>query len=120
MITHKLLLPFLIISALLAGCTPGADFDIRGDWEYTMTDSGGNTYDMGVITFDGKPEKGTYIEVNIYQVEYEGEFTVNGNNLLTLSGEETWQGVIVDADTINGTWGHEEEGSSGTFTASRK
>lgn len=118
---RTLLIILLMISALFAGCvpTPSTETDIRGDWKYTMIDSGGNTYDMDVITFDGKPEKGTYLEVNIYQVEYEGEFTVNGNNL-TLSGEETWQGIIVDADTINGTWSHEKESSNGTFTASRK
>lgn len=103
---------------LLPGCAPKADFDIRGEWEYTMTATDSNAYDMGTITFDGEAANGTYVELNFYQIEYTGEFTVNGTTL-TLSGDETWQGVIADANHISGTWSH-DDGASGTFTATRK
>lgn len=110
----------LFLFVLLLGCvsTPGPDFDIRGEWEYTMTDTGGNTYDVGVITFSGEPARGTFLEVNIYQVEYAGEFVLQGT-ALTLTDGETWRGVVMDANTIEGTWKH-DDGASGTFTASRK
>ena len=74
---------------LLNACVPKADFDIRGDWKYTTTTTDNNMYDTGIITFSGQPTKGTYLEVNIYQVKYEGEFTVNGK-APKLIGGETW------------------------------
>jgi hypothetical protein len=116
---HKSLF-LLFLFAFLSGCAsaPSPNFDIRGEWDYTMTDTGGNTYDVGVITFGGEPSRGTFLEVNIYQVEYAGEFALKGNSL-TLTGGETWQGVMLDANTIEGTWEH-DDGASGTFTASRK
>jgi len=103
---------------LLAGCAPKADFDIRGEWEYTMTTTDGNTYDVGTITFAGEPTQGTYLEINIYQVEYKGEFTVNGT-VLKLTGDETWEGIVSDANNLSGTWSH-TDGASGTFTATRQ
>ena len=77
-----------------------------------------NTYDHGTIAFSGSPAKGTYLEVNIYEVEYKGEYQVKGA-ALTLTGDETWQGTFADADHISGTWQH-DDGFSGTFTAVRK
>jgi hypothetical protein len=110
----------LFLFAFLSGCTSASspDFDIRGVWDYTMTGTGGNTYDVEVITFSSEPARGTFLEVNIYQVEYAGKFALKGNSL-TLTGGETWQGVMVDANTIEGAWKH-DDGASGTFTASRK
>ncbi len=93
-------------------------FDIRGAWEYTMTASDGNTYDAGTITFEGRAERGTYRQVNFYQVEYEGEYTVSGA-ALRLTGQETWQGTIEDENTMSGTW-RREDGTNGTFIARRK
>ena len=109
-----LLLCALLCSACIA---QEPDFDIRGEWNYTMTSTDGNTYDNGTITFSGEPTQGTYRQVNIYQVEYEGDFTVNGIDLV-LTGDETWEGTIVDANNLSGTWSH-ADGASGTFTAVR-
>ena len=116
--TRTLLFALIILSLLLAACAPGADYDIRGDWDYTMIATDGNTYDAGTITFSGNPAQGTYLETNIYQVEYEGEFRVNGTSL-QLTGDETWEGTLQDENTITGTWSH-SDGASGTFTATRK
>lgn len=115
--TRQLAALFLI-TVFLVSCAPKTDFDIRGEWEYTMTDTNGNTYDAGTMTFSGEPAKGTYLEINIYEVEYEGEFTVNGSTV-KLTGYETWEGSFTDANTLTGTWGH-EDGFSETFTATRK
>ncbi len=116
----RFLLMTLLFALLLAGCAsqPSADFDIRGEWAYTMTTTGGNTYDTGTITFSGEPARRAYVEINIYQVEYEGEFTVNGTTL-KLTGDETWDGTVTDARTISGTWSHTDS-ASGTFTATRQ
>lgn len=108
----------LLLSLVLSTCQPTAEFDIRGAWDYTMTAADGNTYDIGTITFDGQPTQGTYLQVNIYAVEYEGAFSVDGSTL-KLTGDETWQGTITDTNTIEGTWTH-EDGISGVFTATRK
>ena len=116
--TQKLILIFLVAALLFSSCAPKPDFDIRGEWDYTMTDTNGNTYDDGSITFSGESARGTYLEINIYEVEYEGKFTVNGSTI-KLTGDETWDGTITDANTINGTWSH-DDGFSGTFTATRK
>ncbi len=109
---------FLTALFLIASCIPAAEFDIRGGWDYTMTDTNGSIYDDGSITFSGKLAGGTYLEINIYQVEYEGEFSVDGSTI-KLTGDENWDGMIIDGNTINGTWSH-EDGFSGTFIAIRK
>lgn len=116
---HKNIIVLLVACLfLLVSCAPQANFDIRGKWEYTMTASDGNTYDAGSITFEGQTVSGTYLQVNIYEVEYEGEFTVSGT-ALKLTGYETWEGEIADANTIEGTWSH-DDGFSGVFIAIRK
>lgn len=107
----------IAICLLLTACAPQAEFDIRGDWEYTMTAANGNIHDLGVITFSGQPTKGTYRQVNIYQVEYEGDYTVSGATL-TLAEPETWVGEVA-ADAISGTWTH-ADGISGVFVATRR
>jgi len=110
----------LLLSALLVSACAAErpDFDIRGEWTYTMTATDGNIYDNGIITFRGKPAQGTYLQVNFYEVEYEGDFSVNGTDLV-LTGDESWEATIVDADHLSGTWSH-TDGASGTFTATRK
>jgi len=113
-------LPFLLLFLLcltLTACAPKTEFDIRGEWQYTMIDSSGNTYDSGTITFSGTPEKGTYLQINIYDVAYEGAFTVKGSDI-QLSGYETWGGTVLDVNTINGNWEH-DDGANGTFQANR-
>jgi len=111
------MLLLLLVLFLLAACAPQAEHDIRGEWHYVMTDTAGNTYDDGTIIFDGEPARGTYVETNIYAIQYEGDYTVSGIKI-KLSGDETWQGDVVDENTITGTWEH-EDGTSGTFTATR-
>jgi hypothetical protein len=109
---------FLLTCLFLAGCAPQADFDIRGEWEYTMISDDGNTYDAGTITFSGQPTQGTYLQFNFYQIEYDGGYTVNGVGL-ELTGHETWQGTITDANSMSGSWAH-EDGATGVFSATRK
>lgn len=115
----RLFLMLLLFALFLAGCAaePVADFDIRGEWDYTMINTDGNVYDVGTITFSGKPTQGTYLELNIYEVEYTGEFLVKGN-MLKLTGDETWDGTVTDVTTMTGNWSH-TDGASGTFTATR-
>lgn len=108
----------LVLVLVLTACQSTADHDIRGTWEYSMTDSNENTYDAGTITFDGTATKGTYSQVNIYDVNYDGDYTVKGSTL-TLTGDESWQGEFTDTDHISGTWNHAEEGLNGTFEAVR-
>ena len=115
---HRFLLLFLAAIFLFSSCVSEADFDIRGEWEYTMTDSTGNVYDLGTITFRGEPAQGTYRQINIYDVEYEGRFTLNGSTL-ELTGYEMWKGIMTDTDAMHGTWTH-EDGSTGIFAARRK
>ena len=114
-------LTFLFAIALLllvCACAPKSSFDIRGEWEYTMSAVDGNTYDTGTIIFSGDPDKGTYRQTNIYQVIYKGEYTVSGATL-QLSGDETWTGTLVNANSISGTW-NLSDNASGKFTAKRK
>ena len=116
----KILYLFIILAAifLISSCTPKTDFDLRGTWEYTMMDTAGNTYDTGTITFDGEPYKGTYLQLNIYDVEYDGDFSVSGDQI-TLTGYENWKGVFNGENTFSGTWQHKND-SQGSFEAIRK
>jgi hypothetical protein len=115
----RLTLFTLIFSLLLAGCAPKAEFDIRGDWNYTLIAADGSVYDTGAITFSGKDAAaGTYVEINIYQVEYKGEFTMKGKDL-QLTGDEPWKCTVMDANNFSGTWKH-NDGVSGTLIAIRK
>ena len=118
----KFFSPFFVLVIVLlfqlSACASKGNFDIRGKWEYTMTAADGNTYDTGTITFNGEPAKGTYHEVNIYQVNYSGEYSMNGA-VLNLTGSETWKGEFVGTNSIKGIWRH-NDGVSGTFIALRK
>ncbi len=116
----KIVYLFILLAVLflLTSCAPKTNFDLRGIWEYTMIDTAGNTYDTGTITFDGKAHKGTYLQLNIYDVEYIGEFSVSGDQI-TLSGYENWEGAFSSENTISGTWQHEND-SQGSFEAIRK
>jgi len=80
-----------------------------------METEDGNTYDTGTITFTGQPEKGSYVQLNIYEVDYEGDYTVKGTTVKLL-GDESWQGTVTSTTQMSGTWVHEGE-SKGTWTA---
>ena len=118
MTTKRLFIMLFLTLLTLTACTPKADMDIRGEWAYTMIDTKGKTWDEGTITFSGSPEEGTYLQINIYEVDYEGTYTVSGN-AIKLNDYESWKGEVTDANTMNGTW-PQEDGGTGTFTATRK
>lgn len=106
-----------VLLGLMAGCSPTADYDIQGEWVYTMIAVDGNTYDTGTITFSGSPTEGTFVELNIYAIEYTGEYKVNGTSV-TLTGDEGWRGSFIHQNRMSGTWEH-DDGFSGTWQAER-
>ena len=103
---------------VLSACGAAADYDIRGTWKYTLIDTAGNTFDDGTVTFSGSPTSGTYTELNFYDVEYSGKYRVK-NTSLSLVGDENWQGIISDGNSMSGTWNH-INGFSGTWSAARQ
>ncbi len=117
----KILSTFLLFTLLLvfcSSCTPKPDFDVRGTWDYTMFAENSEVYDIGTIIFDGQGASRDYTQINIYDVEYVGNYTVSAS-VITLTGYENWQGILTDANTMNGDWQH-DDGSQGTFEATRK
>ena len=118
MTTRRLIIVLLFTLITLSACTPQTVVDIHGEWAYTMLDASGNTWDEGTITFSGDAAKGTYLQINIYDVDYDGEYTVKGSDL-KLTGYENWVGTITDADNISGRW-RQDDGAAGTFTVVRK
>jgi hypothetical protein len=114
-----------MIAIFLAGC--GAQtaantevppvYNILGEWEYTLTATDGNTYDSGKTTFTGTSSQGNWTQLNFYEVEYSGTFTVTGD-LISLTGDGIWQGNITDASHMNGTWQNNE--ASGQWTAVKR
>lgn len=110
----------IVLIALLTACAPKADYDIRGTWEYTLTAADGNTYDAGLVTFNGEAASGTLTEVNIYQVEYEGTYAVRGSAVeIVVDGDEIWKGSFSGDAAMSGTW-EGPDGAFGTWTATRK
>lgn len=117
----------LVVSVLFfaAGCAPAntpatatpVSHNLVGEWEYAMTNSDGNNYDNGTITFTGTPTQGEWTLVNFYAVEYRGSYTVTGD-VISLTGDETWQGRFTDGSHMDGTW-HKED-ADGTWTAVKK
>lgn len=108
----------VFVVVLCTACSAKADYDVRGTWSYTMFTPEGNTYDTGMITFTGKPAKGTYLQVNIYEVEYEGAYTVEGTKIV-LTGDESWEGTLMSATEMWGFWSHDEE-ANGAWAADRQ
>ncbi|MFZ5856421.1 MAG: hypothetical protein ACOYZ6_06285 [Chloroflexota bacterium] len=115
----------IVFTIFLAGCgsqsaagteVPPA-YNILGEWEYTLIATDGNTYDNGTITFAGTSDQGSWTQLNFYEVEYAGTFTVNGD-AIRLTGDVTWMGQITDASHMNGTWQNNE--ASGEWTAVKK
>ncbi|MBI3158795.1 MAG: hypothetical protein HYZ26_04240 [Chloroflexi bacterium] len=117
------------LALLLAACGGGAAgapavpadapaFDITGEWAYEMYAADGNQWDAGTITFSGSASSGTYTQINIYAIEYSGEYAVGGSTL-QLSGYLNWQGAFGDADTLTGTWVDDQNDQTGTFSATR-
>jgi hypothetical protein len=117
----------LILTTLfsIAGCTTNPEtntgapamYDITGEWEYTLTTPDGNVYDDGTIEFRGTPNQGDWTQLNFYNIEYTGTYTVSGD-ALSLAGDATWQGHFVDAAHLSGSWQNNE--ASGEWTAIKK
>ena len=107
----------IIILIVLCSCSPATEYDIRGAWDFTMIYQDGLFYDDGTITFSGSETSGTYRLVNYYEIEYEGEFKVNGV-AITLVGDDNWKGNFIDANHLAGTWEAEDE--SGEWSATRR
>lgn len=124
-VMKKTAILFLVTAVFLAGCGSqtaastevSPAYNILGEWEYTLIATDGNTYDSGTITFAGASDQGTWTQLNFYEVEYTGTFTVSGN-AIRLTGDATWQGQITDASHMNGTWQNNE--ASGEWTAVKK
>ncbi len=55
--------------------------------------------------------------LNIYEVEYEGTYRVDGVNVLLQTTDETIEGIFEDATHLSGTWTSEENDVSGTWEA---
>ena len=118
----------LLIAAVaffVVGCAPqvtpsaetSATYDVVGEWEYAMTKSDGNLYDDGTIRFTGTATEGEWTLVNFYEVEYSGSYTVSGD-VISLTGDETWQGRFTDDSHISGTW--QKDDANGTWSTVRK
>jgi hypothetical protein len=104
--------PLILEAAMiiLTACSPKADYDVRGTWTYTILAPNGDTFDTGAITFRGEQR-------NIYNVDYEGEYTVKGA-AIALTGDEVWQGTVTGPNQMGGTWVHEDEtDGNGTWSA---
>lgn len=118
--------PLLFLVALLsiAGCTAQpakntepAAYDILGTWEYTLTTPDGNEYDTGTMEFTGDSNQGNWTQLNFYDIEYTGTYTVSGDSI-SLAGDATWQGHFIDSTHISGQWQNNE--ASGEWTAVKK
>jgi len=115
----------LVLIALLsiAGCTSKpknvepAAHNIIGKWEYTLTTPDGNEYDNGTMEFIGNSDQGTWTQLNFYNIEYSGTYTVSGD-AISLAGDATWQARFADETHINGQWQNNE--ASGEWTAVKK
>jgi hypothetical protein len=118
----RLLLLFTICS--LSACVPSTqDFspNILGGWQYQVIEtSSGNTYDQGSMVFRGSVSSGSFILTNFYDIDYEGQYTVDvEEKSLSLSESgTTYIGFFSNPDTLRGTW--EGNDTSGTWEASRK
>ena len=117
----------LVLIALLSitGCTAEpaknteipAAYDILGKWEYALTTPDGNVYDNGTMEFTGTLNQGNWTQLNFYNIEYDGTYTVTGD-AISLAGDETWQGHFVDSTHMSGQWKNNE--ASGEWTAVKK
>ncbi|MBI3168595.1 MAG: hypothetical protein HYZ22_08965 [Chloroflexi bacterium] len=122
----KKIRPLLVLIALLsiASCTAQpakntepAAYDILGKWEYTLTTPDGNEYDNGTMEFTGTSDQGNWTQLNFYNVEYTGTYSVTGD-AISLVGDATWQGHFVDTTHMSGEWQNNE--ASGEWTAVKK
>lgn len=99
-----------------------SQYSILGAWTYTMmAESEGDPYeyDSGTITFAGNQNSGTYTQLNFYDIEYTGDYTVSGDQV-TITGAQTWTGTFTDATHLSGTWEAADHSAEGTWTATKQ
>jgi hypothetical protein len=111
------IISILLVIFIFAGCEVTAEYDIRGTWDYAQYHMDSILYDNGTITFEGNPINGTWTLYNFYDVEYSGTYQVSGTHVM-LIGEESWAGIFMDENHMQGTWEGEEE--SGDWEAVRQ
>ena len=114
-----------LCALLLSGCggapaapAPGGTFDPRGAWQYVLTADNGNTYDAGTITFRGEAAAGSYVQINIYNVEYEGEYSFR-DGVFSLQGDQVWSGAFIDSEHMRGSF-ESSDGVRGVWEATRQ
>ncbi|MFN2144847.1 MAG: hypothetical protein ACK2T7_05815 [Anaerolineales bacterium] len=125
LLAASLLIVLTACSAAEPLAEPPADaappaYSLQGTWDYTFyyeTDGTQDTYDLGTFTFTGSDSNGDLLMLNIYAVEYEGTYSVEGNTVLMQTTGETIQGTFTDATHLSGTWVSDENDVSGTWEA---
>jgi hypothetical protein len=122
MMKHAFALTVVLSFCVLVSSCATAPFkgpvDLQGTWGYTMTDTYNNTYDNGIIRFEGEKLLGSWTIKNVYDIEYDGTWQIEGASLV-LAGAETWRGTVTGPNSIEGTWSR-ENGDTGTWTARRQ
>lgn len=130
---RSLLFLVLVSMSLLAlvGCNGEGDvnelapppvapqYSVLGTWRYTLIAESGDSsteYDTGTITFDGTETGGAYSRIDFYEIEYNGDYLVNGEEV-TITGSEVWTGALTDATHMGGTWETPDGEARGTWTA---
>ena len=104
------------------GTLSAPQYSILGTWNYTLTaelEGSSYEYDSGTIAFAGTATDGTFTQINFYELEYQGTYTVDGKNV-TITGSQIWAGVFSDMTNMSGTWNSVEGKESGTWTATKQ
>lgn len=119
---NSLLVLIVLLSVVGCGSKPETNveaptYNIVGSWEYTLTTQNANIYDDGTMEFTGDAMQGNWTQLNFYEIEYEGTYTVSGDTI-SLAGDENWTGRIVDETHMTGEWQNND--ASGEWTAVRK
>jgi hypothetical protein len=116
LITKIFVITFLF-ALFLTSCIASYDYNVEGTWDYTTYAMDGHPVDKGTIYFSGNPMNGTFHMITYDEVEIEGSYTLQDNEIrLTVS--ENWQGTLSDEDNMSGSW-WEDDGTQGTFEAVR-
>lgn len=119
----KLMILAAALLVLLTACGSPAEaptYKIQGSWDYTFyyeADGGEDTYDLGTFTFEGSDSSGTFVMLNIYEIEYEGSYSVHGDSVRLQTADETIEGNFEDSTHMSGTWSSAEDDASGTWVA---
>ena len=97
-------------------------YSVLGTWTYTLfAESEGASYefDSGTITFEGTETGGTCTQIDFYELDYHGDYTVNGENV-SFTASHIWTGAFTDATHMNGTWNSVDSADVGTWIATKQ